>query len=37
MAKQVGLNAIVDGAAKRLKRIRDIPNYKDSQEYKVIN
>lgn len=37
MAKQVGLNAIVDGAARQLKKIRDIPNYRDSQEYKVIN
>ena len=37
MAKQVGLNAIVEGAAKRLKKIRDIPNYEDSIEYKTIN
>jgi hypothetical protein len=36
MAK-VGINAVVDAAAKRLKKIRDIPNYRDSQEYKVIN
>lgn len=37
MAKKVGLNAIVDAASKRIKKIRDIPNYKDSQEYKVLN
>ena len=37
MAKQVGLNAVVDGAARAIKKIRDIPNYRDSQEYKVIN
>ena len=36
MAK-VGINAVVDAAAKRLKKIRDIPNYRDSQEYKVLN
>ena len=36
MAK-VGINAVVDAAAKRLRKIRDIPNYKDSQEYKVLN
>ena len=36
MAK-VGINAVVDAASKRLKKIRDIPNYKDSQEYKVLN
>lgn len=37
MAKQVGLNAVVDGAARAIKKIRDIPNYRDSQEYKVLN
>ena len=36
MAK-VGINAVVDAASKRLKKIRDIPNYRDSQEYKVLN
>ena len=36
MAK-VGINAVVDAAAKRLKKIRDIPNFRDSQEYKVLN
>jgi hypothetical protein len=37
MAKQVGLNAIIEQTAKSIKKIRDIPNYKDSPEYKVIN
>ena len=37
MAKKVGINAIVDAASKRIKKIRDRPNYRDSQEYKVLN
>ena len=37
MAKQVGLNAIVEGAAKRLKRIRDVPNYRDTVKYSQID
>ena len=37
MAKQVGLNAIIEQTAKSIKKIRDIPNYKDSPEYKIIN
>lgn len=37
MAKKVGINAIVDAAAKRIQKIRDLPNYRDSQEYKVLN
>ena len=34
---KVGINAVVAAASKRLKKIRDIPNYRDSQEYKVLN
>lgn len=37
MAKPIGINAVVDATAKRLKRIRDIPNYKNSTEFKVLN
>ena len=37
MAKQVGLNAIVEGAAKRLKKIRDVPNYRDTVRYSQID
>jgi len=37
MAKHLGLNAIVDGAAKRLKKIRDVPNYRDTVRYSQID
>ena len=37
MPKQSGLNAIVDGAARAIKKIRDVPNYRDTVRYSQID
>ena len=37
MAKNVGVNALVDVVSKKLKRIKDFKNHQSSAEFKNLN